>query len=138
MPSPVGHALAGAAAAWLIQPPPRADGRQDARALVFQVAIFGLAGALPDIDLAFGQHSGPTHSIGASVLAGVAGWIAVQLYGVRGRQAARAALAVAAAYGSHTLLDWMGNDTTPPIGIMALWPVSREFYESSLHVFMAI
>jgi hypothetical protein len=45
---------------------------------------------------------------------------------------------VAAAYASHTLLDWLGSDTSPPIGIMALWPVSREYSESRLHLFMAI
>ena len=39
---------------------------------------------------------------------------------------------------SHTLLDWLGTDSTAPIGIMALWPFSREYYESSLHIFHAI
>ena len=43
-----------------------------------------------------------------------------------------------AACASHTLLDWLGTDTAPPIGIMALWPFSRGYYESQLHVFMAI
>ena len=42
------------------------------------------------------------------------------------------------AYASHTLLDWLGTDSSPPIGIMALWPFSRAYYESHLHVFMAI
>jgi inner membrane protein len=42
------------------------------------------------------------------------------------------------AYASHTLLDWLGTDTSAPIGIMALWPFSRAYYESSLHVFMAV
>jgi hypothetical protein len=36
------------------------------------------------------------------------------------------------------LLDWLGHDTTPPIGIMALWPFSDGFYQSSLFVFDAI
>ena len=48
------------------------------------------------------------------------------------------ACAVALAYASHTLLDWLGTDASPPIGIMALWPFSRGYYESHLHVFMAI
>ena len=42
------------------------------------------------------------------------------------------------AYASHTLLDWLGTDSSPPIGIMALWPFSHEYYESHLHVFMAV
>ena len=68
-----------------------------------------------------------THSIGAVRL--VAVWR--RRSGRRRRvcdAGSRAALVVAAAlaYGSHLLLDWLGDDTTPPIGIMALWPFSRE------------
>jgi hypothetical protein len=48
------------------------------------------------------------------------------------------ALAAGAAYGSHILLDWMGSDDTPPIGIMALWPFTDAFYQSDLYWFMAI
>jgi inner membrane protein len=102
--------------------------------------LFGRLGALPDLDLLFGAHSGPTHSGGAAVLAGA----------LLGIQAARrrvfspavgvvtAAAACAAAYGSHVLLDWLSRDTTAPIGIMALWPFRREYFESDLHLFMAI
>jgi hypothetical protein len=42
------------------------------------------------------------------------------------------------AYASHVLFDWMGNDTTPPIGIMALWPFTDAYYQSELYVFDAI
>jgi hypothetical protein len=49
-----------------------------------------------------------------------------------------AAVAVAAAAASHTLLDWLGNDTSPPIGIMALWPFSRHYFQSDLRLFEAI
>ena len=38
---------------------------------------------------------------------------------------ARLALATGLAYATHTLLDWLGTDASPPIGIMALWPFSR-------------
>jgi hypothetical protein len=48
------------------------------------------------------------------------------------------ALAITAAYATHTLLDWLGTDSWPPIGIMALWPASPGYYESPFHVFMAI
>ena len=83
-----------------------------------------------DLDLLVGAHSGPTHSMGATLLVGAA----VYMIGRRGRFAA----AVMAAYASHVLLDWFGSDAAPPIGIMALWPFSREYYESSLHIFYAI
>lgn len=91
---------------------------------------FALLGVLPDVDLLFGSHSTYTHSIGAAAI--VLGVARI----VTGRW--RWALAAALAYGSHILLDWMGNDTTPPIGIMALWPVTWDFYESTVHLFMPI
>ena len=47
-------------------------------------------------------------------------------------------VACIAAYASHVLLDWLGTDASPPIGVMALWPLSRAYFESSLHVFMAV
>jgi hypothetical protein len=47
-------------------------------------------------------------------------------------------LGVAAAWGSHILLDWFGSDTSPPIGIMALWPFDSGYYQSSLSIFDAI
>ena len=55
----------------------------------------------------------------------------------RGRHP-RLVLGVAAAWASHVLLDWLGSDTSPPIGIMALWPFSDGFYQSSLFLFDAI
>jgi inner membrane protein len=98
-----------------------------------RVAFFVAAGVAADLDLLAGAHSGPTHSLGTAVIVGALVWI----WG--GRFAGRRfALAIAAAYASHTLLDWLGSDTRVPVGIMALWPFSRDYYESSLHVFMAI
>jgi membrane-bound metal-dependent hydrolase YbcI (DUF457 family) len=109
MPSPLGHFLGGIAAA-------------------------GLTGAslstLPDIDFLFGTHSTYTHSLGAVAV------VALLAY-AWSRQAGEA-LATSMAYASHLLLDWMGDDTTPPIGIMALWPLTDAFYQSDLHWFMAI
>jgi hypothetical protein len=36
------------------------------------------------------------------------------------------------------LLDWLGTDTRPPVGVMALWPWSHLYYESPLHLFPAV
>jgi inner membrane protein len=132
MPSPVGHALAGLAAGWMVQGTPPFAARTT---WIREAALFGALAVLPDADLLFGAHSGPTHGIGAAVLVGL---IAFAFW--RGTPAvrARAALACALAYATHILLDWLGSDSSAPIGIMALWPLSREYYESSLHVFMAI
>jgi inner membrane protein len=90
-----------------------------------------------DLDLLIGAHSGPTHGLGAALLVGAAAWM---LVGGRSRPTSRliVALSCTFAYGSHILLDWLGSDSTAPIGVMALWPFSRQYYESGLHVFMAV
>jgi membrane-bound metal-dependent hydrolase YbcI (DUF457 family) len=134
MPSPVAHALAGLAAGWLVAGRPHERDRADAAR---RAALFAALGALPDVDLFLGAHSGPTHSIGAAAIVGGVAVIAA----TRSRpmtQAVRIGLACCAAYLSHVLLDWLGTDASPPIGIMALWPFSHAYFESNLHVFMAV
>ena len=93
---------------------------------------FGAIGALPDVDLLFGAHSTYTHSIGAATLLGVLAG------GLAHRNRVRMGLAVAVAYATHIVLDWLGQDSRAPIGIMALWPFTDRFYESDLHWFGAI
>jgi membrane-bound metal-dependent hydrolase YbcI (DUF457 family) len=133
MPSPLGHAIAGVAAGWLVAGAPRTL-RQPK--YVKEAALFAALGTLPDVDLLVGMHSGPTHSVGAAALIGAAFFAAVARRSFPRR--GRFALACLAAYASHILLDWLGTDTSPPLGIMALWPFSRAYYESDLHIFMAI
>jgi membrane-bound metal-dependent hydrolase YbcI (DUF457 family) len=142
MPSPIGHAIAGVAAGWLITGSPKAPKVAGTFPVKVPatfwraVGLFGTLGTLPDVDLLVGAHSGPTHSIGAAALVGMTAFVAARHLGVR--HAGRLALACAAAYASHVLLDWLGTDSSPPIGVMALWPFSRAYYESDLHIFMAI
>lgn len=128
MPSPVGHALGGLTAGVLVLGRRPLAGRA---ARPRDLAVFAAVAMLPDLDLLAGIHSGPTHGIGAAlIVAGAAlalGWVRPS-----------GAVALAAAYASHTLLDWLGNDTSPPIGIMALWPFSRQYFQSELRVFHAI
>src|SRR4051794_19717407 len=126
MPSPIGHVLGGVAGGWLV------GGRRGAPGWRREAALFGLIGAAPDVDLLFGTHSAYTHSAGAVGLTALAVLIVT-----RGRRP-RIALGCAAAIASHVLLDWLGSDTTPPIGIMALWPFTRDFYQSPFCLFMAI
>ena len=132
MPSPVAHGLAAVAAGWVVDPP-RAGDRSAAWK---RAALFAAAGVAPDLDLIVGAHSGPTHSLGAAAIAGVVAWVCLRGIGWRG--GGITACAIALAYASHTLLDWLGADSSPPIGIMALWPFSRDYYESQVHVFLAI
>ena len=128
MPSPIGHALAGLIAGSLVSLP-----RQDTARWMTAYAAAGMAA---DLDLFVGAHSGPSHGIGAALIVGAVTWAILR----RGRVHRRAitACAMAVAYASHTLLDWLGTDSSPPIGIMALWPFRRQYFESPWHVFMAI
>jgi membrane-bound metal-dependent hydrolase YbcI (DUF457 family) len=120
MPSPIGHALGGLAAGWRVAPERNLK----------SAALLGIAGAAADLDLLVGVHRGPTHSLGAAVLTFVVVVLATR--------SVRWGSALSAAWTSHVLLDWLGTDTTPPIGEMALWPLTRAYYESPLHLFPAI
>lgn len=94
--------------------------------------LVALAAVLPDIDFAWGGHNRETHSLGAAILAGAA-----VLTWTRGRNL-RLALAVSLAWSTHVLFDWLGSDDTPPLGVMALWPLSSTFYFADAFVFEAI
>jgi inner membrane protein len=146
VPSPLGHAVAGLAAGWLIAGAPAPQSLHNSTALTAPTAnqpwistwrgaiVFAGLAVSPDLDLLFHAHSMYTHSIGAAL----AVMLAVAALTPAHARRWTAAFACGAAYASHTLLDWMGNDTTPPIGIMALWPFTSDYYESNLHFFMAI
>ena len=116
MPSPIGHLLGGAVVGELVAPS--------------ALLLCAVAGAAPDIDFLWGGHNRETHSLGAALLAGLAvfAW----------KRNARLAIAVAASWGSHVLFDWLGSDDTPPLGVMALWPFSSEYYFSNAFFFEAI
>lgn len=116
MPSPIGHALGGVIIGEALAP----------SALLLCVA----AGILPDVDFAWGAHNRETHSLGAGVLAGllVLAW----------KRNVRLALAVSLAWATHVLFDWLGSDDTPPLGVMALWPITSDFYFAHAYVFEAI
>ena len=146
MPTPIGHALGGVAAGCLVvaasvlAPGPRSRGFELRRFLARIGPWRGLAGlaclaTLPDLDLLLGTHSGATHSVGAMLIVAAAAAVA----GAWARTAGpHVALAAAAAYGSHVLLDWLGGDPSAPRGIMALWPLSREFHLSDAHLFLRV
>jgi len=91
-----------------------------------------LAAVAPDVDFLFGRHNMETHSVGGAVLAGL-----VVLAWTRGRNP-KLALAVTLAWSSHVLFDWLGSDDTPPLGVMALWPLTSDFYFADAFVFEAI
>ena len=104
-------------------------------ALLRQAAILVAVGVAPDLDILIGRHSMETHSIGAAVVvASVAAW---QRWPVASSRK-MTWVAVALAWMSHPLLDALGNDTSAPVGVMALWPFSRAHFQASWEVFEAI
>jgi membrane-bound metal-dependent hydrolase YbcI (DUF457 family) len=127
MPSPIGHALGGIAFSWLAVP------RRNWNAAA-AVALLALA---PDLDLLVGDHRGISHSLGAALVAGAAAWSAFALTPLR-RDAGRWAAAVALAWASHVALDWLSNDTRAPIGVMALWPFTQEYFKAPFEIFPPI
>jgi inner membrane protein len=124
MPSPIGHALAGIAVCWTVDP--RAGRR-------LTLAAAGL-GALADIDLVLPvQHRTVTHSLGAVIaVTMIAALVTPQ---VTRRSRGRVVLVCAAAYASHLLLDWLGVDRYLPYGLTLLWPFSDRFYISGWDLF---
>ncbi|MGE3277273.1 MAG: metal-dependent hydrolase [Vicinamibacterales bacterium] len=118
MPSPIGHGLGGLITGQAFR----------TRTLLLTT----LLAAAPDLDFLWGRHSMETHSLGAAALVGL-----VALAATRGREP-RLALACAVAWASHVLFDWLGADTAPPLGVMALWPFSTDFYFAHAYVFDAI
>ncbi len=143
MPSPVGHALAGLAIGWsaeaIVGPRPTAAAATPAanvlRALSGYPALGVVLALAPDVDLLAGSHRTISHSIGGAVLVGLGAWLAVRL---TGRRAAALGLVCAAAFGSHVLLDWLGQDTSAPYGLTALWPLSSEYVSSGADLFPAV
>ena len=130
MPSPIGHALAGAAIAWSLRGMP---GWKPA-------AVCALAAALPDADLLFAQtHRTATHSIPVALLVtsiavAVTGW--VKSNRTTGWPVPRrVALACGLAWTSHIVLDWLGADASRPLGVQALWPFSDSWFFSGLDIF---
>jgi membrane-bound metal-dependent hydrolase YbcI (DUF457 family) len=140
MPSPIGHALAGAAAAWAVDlvpgrrawrtaPPTVSFYARAGNGLTLTCALLGIA---PDLDLLLPTHRTITHSIGAVMFVAL---FAAALAANARRPVARVAVMCAAAWATHVVLDWLGADHFPPYGIRALWPFDNGWYISGLDLF---
>ena len=90
---------------------------------------------LPDLDILTGSHRGPSHSLGGALIVGVLAAAVAILWRL---PVFRTSLAAAGAVGSHVLLDWLGRDTSIPLGIQALWPVTTRYFYSGLDLFWDI
>jgi len=123
MPSPVGHALGGLLAG--LGALPDRDG-----AFARDLGICLAVACLPDLDFVWGRHNMETHSVGAALLAGLVLFALTRRWDLAG--------ACSLAWLSHVLFDWLGSDDFPPLGVMALWPVSSDFYFAHAYLFEAI
>ena len=134
MPSPLGHALAGATLALLADRPARRPDAVRELELTTRVTVCVLCAALPDADLIYPPiHRAFTHSVGSTLLVTI---IATLVTGwVTGRRSLGFGLLCGAAWGSHTVLDWMGADPNPPFGIKAFWPFSDRWVISGWDLF---
>jgi membrane-bound metal-dependent hydrolase YbcI (DUF457 family) len=131
VPTPIGHGLAGIAAGWSAGGVARGDRRQ----LFTQVGILAMLGMAADLDLLIDWHSGPTHSVGAAAIAAI---VAALWRWPIARTRWLIAAAAFAAWATHPLLDSLAPDTSPPIGVMAFWPLTTQYFISGLDVFMPI
>lgn len=136
MPSPIGHALGGVIVGLLV-PPHQLASRPSSDVPTWQARLrvpilLGAVACLPDVDFLWGRHNHETHSLGAAAAAGL-----LVLAWNRGRHWPLA-LAVAAAWSTHVCFDWLGSDDSPPLGVMALWPLTDAFYFADAWVFDAI
>jgi len=134
MPSPIGHTLAGLAVGWFSEAAPPATGSRRRDSLTPLVLWCAFVAAIPDADLLIPHvHRTATHSVTATVL------LLIMVVAVTGKvtrhPAWTLALTLAAAHGTHLLLDWLGTDHFPPPGLQMLWPFSRHFFYSGVDLF---
>jgi hypothetical protein len=107
-----------------------------------RAALIVGAALAPDVDLLFrfvdgrNHHNNETHSLGAAILAGALA--AALLAALRVRRALALACATALSWTTHVVLDYLNRDTNPPIGLMALWPLSPDYYKVPWPIFLDI
>jgi inner membrane protein len=136
MPSPLGHALAGLAVHALV-----ARRREDLWSAP-RLALTVAAAVAPDLDLlgrfvdGRNHHQMQTHSVGFAVIAGLAALLVARLAGWPRASALGGAAGLA--WLSHVVLDYLGEDTHPPIGLMALWPFTSAYFHCPRSVFLDI
>ena len=149
MPSPIGHSLAGLAAAWTADLVPgdrafrSASGAAAVASAPSRTSLYARAGGAltlacvalgcaADIDLLWGSHREYTHSVGAVIVTAICAAIVAARVRL---PVVRVTLMCAGAYATHVLTDWLGGDAKPPYGIRALWPFDDGWYISPVIVF---
>ena len=130
MPTPFGHAVGGLAAAFLTN----SRAKRPRLTLPLLAASAALA-VSPDLDIIAGLHRIYTHSIAAVAAVGIVSWLVLR---TRTSDALPLTAVLTAAYASHALLDLLGKDTSPPLGLTVLWPLSSAYYLTGWNVFTEV
>jgi membrane-bound metal-dependent hydrolase YbcI (DUF457 family) len=121
--------MAAVTIGWIVAPP------ADRSAAIRQAVVLAAVGVAPDLDLLIDRHSQETHSVGAAVIA--ASVAALRRWPVASDRL-RIWVAVFAAWLSHPLLDTIALDTSPPLGVMLLWPFEWTHYQTGWSIFAPI
>ncbi len=105
------------------------------------IALLVVSGNAADLDFGPGfligdinrWHHTASHSLLACLIWGLAVWVLcrwlcrtkldLDTTAAANRQAFWIAVSASVAYASHLLLDWLTQDTRPPLGIPLLWPI---------------
>jgi membrane-bound metal-dependent hydrolase YbcI (DUF457 family) len=136
VPSPVAHTLVALSLHALT-----ARDAKEAASLP-RAAVFVGTALAPDLDLLLrfvdgrNHHQAESHSIGCALIAALLAWGLALLW--RRPEPARWAMAAGLGWLSHVGLDYFGRDTHPPIGLMALWPLSSGHFKFPWPLFMDI
>ena len=128
MPTPIGHALGGLIVGLVL--PDRTHPKRVRNPGMTGLAVCAVVACLPDVDFLWGRHNMETHSVGFA--------IGVGLLVLAWKRDAPLALGATLAVCTHVLFDWLGSDDLPPLGVMALWPLTGRFYFADAFVFEAI
>jgi inner membrane protein len=137
MPSPVAHSLTGYAIYRISS--------EDALRIGWRtIFMYSTCSILPDLDFIPGFlidepnrfHHGISHSLGFAFVFGFL--ISLLLLITKSQSIIRNFFIFFSLYYSHVLLDLLSDDTSPPYGVPALWPVTDNYYISPISAFLDI
>ena len=136
MCSPVGHCLAALAIGIKVE-------KKQLTLKYFSFCVF--SGCAADLDFLVGWYYGDlngyhhlgSHSIFAALLYGLIVYVALRNFGNSHNPDEPSIWPVAGGlmYLSHIVLDWLAEDTSEPVGIQLLWPLSEQFMASPISIF---
>jgi len=147
MPSPIGHSLCGLGVGLVYILPHGVSWNQlwESTLRHWRILFCGIIFAnLPDLDFIPGMLTGEfnayhhwfTHTLGWVLLMALGVWL---LWRAAWPEASWREFFFLVALGvSHLLADWFTADSRPPLGIMAFWPISDQFFIAPTTVFLSL